>query len=675
MGFLVFNLKIKDMGLTAMRVPTIFTAVDRFSGVVSRMTGSVSAFGQTAQASSLRASRQLNNVGTSMLTTGTSAAVGLGVMVNEAMKFEKAMANVNTTIDDSPEVLKSMSEEVLKMAKRIPKPISELTEALYDVVSAGIDSKDSMTVLNASGRLAVTGLGTTQEAVDVLTSSLNSFNLEGKSSEQIANMVFKAVKFGKTTVSQLAESFGSSSALIKNSNVSLGEYLATTAVLTTTGMTASRAQTQIASAVTALIKPSGAMSKVFNKLGVKDVPKWIKNNGGLVQSLRIVRDEADKMGVITSKAFGRKEGFSAMLSLLGPLNDQYKKVMKDMASGNDTLSASFRKQQFTSSSAFQLMKNNATILAITLGNELLPRMNGFMDIIIPMIQGMAKWIKRNEGLVTLILNVTVGLIALGVAAKIGSFFLLGYSRALLLIDLATKAYTGTLWFMSLGLEGAATAATYAAAALWATLWPLLAFGAAIWAVIDMVQHWEDWNNVVLLSIGPLGWVALLLQKIIQHWENITSLFEGEGILGAIKGIGTLIEDVILGTLIGALKIMGRITSFIPGVGSSFKEMAADLQGVKSNTANQLGAGTLADVQALSVFGGVVPQSSNAPIENTAGKGDSMTNELLKMFSKQEIELIVSDPGNNLESAKVNGKDYGGGIPAKTGSTTGNWWNP
>lgn len=663
------------MALSAMRVPTVFTAVDRFSSVVSRMTGNVSAFGQTTQAASMRASRRLDDMGSSALTTGAYAAVGIGMLVNEAAKFEKAMATVNTTIDDSPALLKQMSDEVLKMSTRIPKPLSELTEALYDVVSAGIDSKDSMMVLNASGRLAVAGLGTTQEGVDVLTSSLNSFNLEGRDSEQIANMVFKAVKYGKTTVSQLAESFGSSSALIKNSNVSLGEYLATTAVLTTTGMTASRAQTQVASAVTALIKPSGTMSKIFSRLGVKDVPQWIKNNGGLVESLRIVRDEADKMGVLTSKAFGRKEGFSAMLSLLGPLNNQYNKVIKDMVSGNDTLSDSFGKQMSTASASFQLMKNNATLLAIAFGNELLPRMNGFMEILIPIIKRTTEWIKKNEGLVTLILNVTVGLLAFGIAAKVGAFFLLGYSRALWLINLASKAYTGTLWFMALGLEGAATAATYAAAALWATLWPLLAFGAAIWVLIDMVQHWEDWNNIVLLSLGPLGWVALLLQKIAQHWDNITSLFEGEGILGAIKGIGVLIEDVILGTLIGALNIMSRITSFIPGVGSSFKEMAVDLEGLKSTTAAQLGIGSMTDVQSLNVFGGVVPVGSNeSQLQNTAGTND-LASQMLKMFTKQEIEVILKDKGDNAESVKVNGKDYSGGISAKTSSTTGNWWNP
>ena len=249
---------------TAMKVPTIFTAVDRFSHVVDRMSKSASAFGATAQASAMRTSRVLSSAGTSMLTAGVVMATGIGYAVNEAAKFEKSMSNVSTTIDSTPELMKSMSDSVLNMAKKLPVPISQLTEALYDVVSAGIDDKDSMFVLEQSARLGMAGLGTSTEGVDIITSSLNAFNIKASESAKVANMVFKAVKYGKTTVSGIAESFGNNAALMKNSNVTLEEYLAGTATLTTSGMSASRAQTQFASAVTAMIKPNTLMKKIFN---------------------------------------------------------------------------------------------------------------------------------------------------------------------------------------------------------------------------------------------------------------------------------------------------------------------------------------------------------------------------------------------------------------------------
>lgn len=467
------------MGIATMRVPTVFTAVDRFSDVVSRMTRKTAAFGETAQAASMRTSRRLNESGTAMLGAGIGLATGLGYAVNEAVKFEKAMANVDTTIDSLPGQIEAMGHSVLEMSKKIPVPISQLTDALYDVVSAGIASKDSMMVLKSSAKLGVAGLGTAKEGVDIITSSLNAFNIKATESEKVANMVFKAVKYGKTTVSGIAESFGSSAALVKNSNVSLEEYLATTATLTTTGMTASRAQTQVSSAVTALIKPSGTMSKIFANLGVKDVPRWIKANGGLVNSMRIVRDEADRMGVLTSKAFGRKEGFSAMLSLLGPLADKFNTVYGDMTANINAMDSAFEKQKKTVSSSVQIMKNKLTVLAIAIGEEVLPRINGFIGKISGMSESVLGFVKRNEGFVTLILNATVALLSFGIVAKVGAALFYGYSKAIMVVSAVIKAYTFISTLAALANVSFATALWGVATALWAAYWPVLLVVAAL----------------------------------------------------------------------------------------------------------------------------------------------------------------------------------------------------
>lgn len=513
------------MGVATMRVPTIFTAVDRFSSVVSRMSATSAAFGRTTQAAAMRTSRSFNTAGTSMLYTGAAIATGLGYAVNEAVKFEKAMATVSTTIDNTtPEMMAKMGEEVLTMSKRIPKSISELTEGLYDVVSAGIEASGSMTVLNSSGRLAVAGLGTTQEGVDLLTSSINSFNMKATDAEKIANMAFKAVKYGKTTVTQLAESFGSSSALIKNSNVSLEEYLATTAVLTTTGMSASRAQTQIASATTALIKPSKSMQAVLDSLGAKNIPLFIKKNGGLVKTLGLVSAQAEKMGILTSKAFGRKEGFSAMLSLLGPLKDKYAEVMADMVRGTDTLSESFDKQQATTAAGFQRLKNNATILAIRIGDQLLPAVNDFIDRLTPTIEGIGSWIKNNSWLASGLSKVALSLLALGAVAKVGAVLFYGLAKAIQFVTFVTGAvtavtafYEGVMLTAAFTGQGLAVVLWEVAAAFLATAWPVLlivgALGLLTYKMFDLMDASDDYvsKNVTGLS------------KSNKAWENSTSV--------------------------------------------------------------------------------------------------------------------------------------------------------
>lgn len=648
---------------TAMKVPTIFTAVDRFSHVVDRMSKSASAFGATAQASAMRTSRQLSSMGTSMLTAGVVMATGIGYAVNEAAKFEKSMSNVSTTIDSTPELMKSMSDSVLNMAKKLPVPISQLTEALYDVVSAGIDAKDSMFVLEQSARLGIAGLGTSKEGVDIITSSLNAFNIKASESAKVANMVFKAVKYGKTTVSGIAESFGSSAALVKNSNVSLEEYLATTAVLTTTGMTASRAQTQVSSAVTALIKPSKTMSLIFSKLGVRDIPKWIKTNGGLVNSMRIVRNEADKMGILTSKAFGRKEGFSAMLSLLGPLANKFKEVYGDIKGSSNSMDEAVAKQQKTFSAGVQRMKNNLTILAIKIGNQLIPRLNGFLDRLTPIVEKTTSWMEKNSGLVDILLDVTVGLLALGVALKVGAVLFYGIAKVIGIVSAVTKAYTFITTLAALANVSFATALWGVVTALWAALWPVLAVVAAlaimvVW-IYDVVNHWSDWKEILLVMVGPIGWITYGLLKILEHSRKIRNAFAFEGWFGGLKAIGRMLVDMILTPLEKIFNVMSRL----PMVGDHFKFMSASVADYRSGFSATKAVGNLSGSSQFQNLGGAMPTWGAA--ENLAGKNQNQAS----MEKGGTLRVVIDDKTNKVKDVDDTNV-YG--IPVVLSGNQGNW---
>ena len=654
-----------------MRVPTVFTAVDRFSDVVSKMTRSTAAFGKTAEAAAMRTSRKLNDAGTGMLSVGAGMAVGIGLAVNEAVKFEKAMANVSTTIDSTPELMKQMSDSVLEMATRVPVPISQLTDALYDVVSAGIDARDSMLVLEQSSRLGVAGLGTAKEGVDIITSALNSFNIKASESASVANMVFKAVKYGKTTVSGLAESFGSSSALIKNSNVSLEEYLATTAVLTTTGMTASRAQTQVSSAVTALIKPSGTMSKIFAKLGVKDVPAWIKNNGSLVKSLQIVRDEGEKMGLLSSKAFGRKEGFSAMLSLLGPLAEKYKVVMGDIVGGTDSMTDAVAKQQKTFSAQFQIMKSKVTKLAITIGNELLPRISGFIDTISPIISGLTSWAERNGWLANTMLTATVGLLALGVVAKIGSVLFYGISKAIMVVSAVTKAYvfvTEMAIAANVGFGKALLGIIYDIGLLIADILLLIAPILAVVAVLGLLGY-------TMYKSGQTS--SNFAKDKLTHFKIVSGAYEtmeqriarsNDRIVSNMKKLKMDLESV---------KKTGKTISELRGEQSTRGIKATELNFLKTNAGKSSSA--LQVMPNKLMMPKIVSDSDKAfnDIMNEGGgkniagsRSQNLANDISNKINKQQVEVVIKDPGGNAESVKVNGKTYSGGLPAKTGTTTG-----
>jgi len=187
---------------------------------------------------------------------GQKAAIMGGVLIGAsvanakmAADFEQGMNNVSTLIDTNTENLDEMSKKVLEIGKKSPKSLNDLTDGLYSIRSAGIFAADQFNVLQGSEKLAVAGLSSTAEAVDVTTSAINAFNLNGEKQNKIYDMFFKVVKYGKTNISEFAQGFGSVAGVVSAAGIQLDEYSASVAAMTTSGLKAANAHTQLKAAV------------------------------------------------------------------------------------------------------------------------------------------------------------------------------------------------------------------------------------------------------------------------------------------------------------------------------------------------------------------------------------------------------------------------------------------
>jgi len=117
-------------------------------------------------------------------------AMGTAI-VKTSMDFEKSMTNISTLIDTNVESMEDMAEGVRQIARKTPVALADLTSALYDVRSAGIAAGDAMSVLEASAKLGVAGLGTTKEATTLMTLAVNNFRDSGLSASEVADIMFK----------------------------------------------------------------------------------------------------------------------------------------------------------------------------------------------------------------------------------------------------------------------------------------------------------------------------------------------------------------------------------------------------------------------------------------------------------------------------------------------------
>lgn len=484
--------------MRALEIPSIFRAVDKFSGPVNKMT-------KSAEASMSRFERSLRSVSQSAFQTSRSTAlmaVGIiapmAVFANEAVKFETQMSNVATLIDTNKESIKGIGDEVLKMSKTLPVPIEELTTSLYDIRSAGISAEKQFTTLDASARLATAGLSTTSEATNIMTSATNAFASENKSAAEISDILFKTVKYGKTTISDMAMAFGSTAPIIQSANVTLADFSAATAALTTLGTPASQAQNQLRASIISLQKPTAEMEKVFKKLGVTNEKELIQKNGNLVGGFKAVNKAIEEMGINTAQAWGSTEALAAVTSLTGATNKAYLTTLEDMTQGQNALNEAYEKQLGTGKSQMQLAKNNIEALAITLGTTLIPLITQLVQSVSPIIERFSAWASENQSTVSTIMKVAAGVAVLMISVSAISAVIGTFAKVLSLARYGVMAYNVVLGVMS-GLSNTASIAvgrSSVALKAYAVTQKIVTVATKAWAVASK------------LMMGPIGWITL-----------------------------------------------------------------------------------------------------------------------------------------------------------------------
>ena len=613
----------------AIKIPTIFTAKDNFSDVVSKMTGRLKDFGSQSNAALERVNTRLN----SFKYHALGAGVALGGAVKQSNDFEKSMSNVSTLLDTNVEDMGAMGQQVLNLATKIPKPVEELTQSLYDIRSAGISAKDAMGALDTAGRLSVAGLSTVGEATNIFTSAMNAFKAEGIDSAEIANILFKTVKAGKTDISKLSQAFGANAAQVVSAGIKLRDFQAATAALTTTGVEASQAQNQIKAAVSKLQVPTADMTKIFKGLGVASGEALIKQKGGLLGAMQAIGSQAKKMGINVKKAWSESEAIGAYLSLTGANKDTYVATLKEMQSSTDLLTEGVAKQLKTNSAQLQLAQNNMQALSITIGTQVAPMITQLTQYMVPLLKRTGEFIKQNKWLINLIPVVVGGFVAFKLV--------LIASRALLFANSVmmgiTAARAGAMAIAMKGNAIAMGAFNFATKAMTAAQWLLnaalaanpiglivVAIVALIGVVYMAIKYYDQWGASLLMIMGPLGMIINAIMAFRKYWGEIKDTFETEGIVAGLLKIHNVIIDSLLYPIEQFLGLLNKI----PGVSS----LASPAMNFVSDMRGKLNLGDEREREPLPS----TTQASNEQVSRSITEKNS------------NIRLDIADKGNNVE---------------------------
>jgi TP901 family phage tail tape measure protein len=352
--------------------------LDKYEDQIEDVTDEQEQMKDSAQGMSGR----LRRIGTTAKAALATAAVGaitavtaaLGAAAREAAKFNSRLKEVGSLMEGSVGGdLDRFAQGIDRIRRDLPVA-TDLTKALYDTISAGIDQEDAIPFLRTAAEAGVAGVTDTRTAVDALTSALNAYGLEASEAEDVSDTFFTAVKAGKTTFGELSSVMGKVLPIASTLGVDLEEVNSALATLTKTGLSTKEAGTALRSLFNQLIQNT----KEFEAAGI-DVQQ-VLDERGLLGVLREVQKQTGGNAQEIRKLFRDVEGLNAVLSLAGEQSAEYAEILQAMQTNAGATAEAVRKMDKGATALWKTFKNRLSVAARNLGETILPTLNQAMRL-------------------------------------------------------------------------------------------------------------------------------------------------------------------------------------------------------------------------------------------------------------------------------------------------------
>jgi hypothetical protein len=570
-------------GLT---IPSIFSAVDRFSAPLMRMRGALGAFVTRSEVGLARVERGFRRL-LSPLTSFQNMMRGLGVYIGlfsvlllfrNALgimaDFEQAQVNISAVTGKTLSENKALADQARVLALRYGEAAKSILELDLALIKLGFQQPDVLNMAKPIMTGAVALRAVPEELAKTTGAVLQAFKMPSTETQNVVDLLAKAADLSALDWGDIQTMLPRAMQSAALAGMDLKQLVSLFAM-------ARNAQVHVASGSTAiknmLIK--GAIwDKDFNKMleMIIQSPNAIKKAYKMFGSKTLVTAlplaEAQKLGDITKfqqtleasyKGYAEQVATVRLESTLGKLRlfrRSWDELVLSIDDGTGPVGAAI-KNYLDVGRAMLLISSNSDAARIMLSE---------MDhTVIDLANKYLHWLKIIGYVIAGLIAMKVALVLWGAAVVIGKVIMFGWSIALAIAAAAgwanVFALRGNIIALTVlrGIVAVATAAQWLwNAALAANPIGLIVIAIALMAALitTLIVKYEQWGAAASLLLGPLGFLLRLVMSFVEHWQMISDAFSKQGIIAGIKAIGKTIIDSILYPIQQAVQLL----SYIPG---------------------------------------------------------------------------------------------------------------
>jgi hypothetical protein len=597
-------------------IPSIFTAVDKITAPIRKMSRNVQSFAVKAEAGMAKFERRIRRLTPSlgamgkqmiaMASTGLLIA-GISSASSTIMNYEQANADLAAVMGTTIEKNQALAFDAERLGAITAKSATEVIGLQEAYARLGFSQKEILNVTEGtiSGSIAMNAeLAETAELTGAMVRTFKGFS--SLDTTEILDKMTLSTQKSALNFAKLQTSLPIVAGAANAAGIPFDNLLALLGKLSDAGIDASMS--------------SNALKNIFIESKEK--------GHDYAQVLKNIEKNQDKL-TASNDAFGQRAAvpaavLSSAITATAELTATLGKATKGHElSGVAALAAAKR---------LDTTKGSLTLLSSAYEGLIL-KMNkgtGAMSV----FRVAVDFVTRNLETIATVAGVVVGaFIAMKVALLAGKIALFAYNVVVGIASVRSASLAVSVGSSTVA-QNAQRVATYAViAATWLWTAAMTAFNfvanlnpvsliiigvIALIAVIALViNKFDEWGAILSFIYWPLGLLINLVESLRRNWDMISDAFTNGGILAGLKAIGATMLDTILYPLQQALQLI----EMLPGLDFG---LSSDLQNFRA----KLGV----DVETGSV------QNDTPAINNQVASQDGM---ISRMEEKKSSEVTVN----------------------------------